>query len=154
MTVLENKDLSFQIQHYLSSKYWWPCNSPVATHCLIYDQTQFHMVKGIDNAFDHMELCFLLSEEKFQGKGGVLPKNYFHNRIPRWQLFATNNLNRYRGDQIFFSATCPGQVSSKNPLVLMNFLLVPKYFSNCISFGQVANTTISNSKCNSNQSCR
>ena len=56
-----------------------------------------------------------------------------------------------RGDQIFFSATCPGQVASKNPLVLMNFLLVPKYFSNYISLGQVANTTISYSKCNSNQ---
>ena len=56
-----------------------------------------------------------------------------------------------RGDQIFFSATCPGQVASKNPLVLRNFLLVPKYFSNCTSFGQVANTTISYSKCNSNQ---
>ena len=56
-----------------------------------------------------------------------------------------------RGDQIFFSATCPGQVASKNPLVLRNFLLVPKYFSNCISLGQVVNTTISYSKCNSNQ---
>ena len=56
-----------------------------------------------------------------------------------------------RGDQIFFSATCPGQVASKNPLVLRNFLLVPKYFSHCISFGQVVNTTISYSKCNSNQ---
>ena len=56
-----------------------------------------------------------------------------------------------RGDQIFFSATCPGQVASKNPLVLRNFLFVPKYFSNCISFGQVVNTTISYSKCNSNQ---
>ena len=41
----------------------------------------------------------------------------------------------YRGDQIFFSATCPGQVASKNPLVLGNFLLVPNYFSNCIAFG-------------------
>ena len=29
----------------------------------MYDQTQFHMVKGIDNAFDHMELCFVLSGE-------------------------------------------------------------------------------------------
>ena len=57
----------------------------------------------------------------------------------------------YRGDQIFFSATCPGQVASKNPLVLRNFLLVPKYFSHCISLGQVVNTTISYSKCNSNQ---
>ena len=61
------------------------------------------------------------------------------------------NTVTYRGDQIFFSATCPGQVASKNPLVLRNFLLVPKYFSNCTSFGQVANTTISYSKCNSNQ---
>ena len=60
-----------------------------------------------------------------------------------------------RGDQIFFSATCPGQVASENPLVLRNFLLVPKYFNNCKSFGQVANTTISYTKFNSNQqSCR
>ena len=36
----------------------------------------------------------------------------------------------FRGDQIFFSATCPGQVACKNPLVLRNFLLVLKYFSN------------------------
>ena len=42
-----------------SSKYWWPWNSPVATLCQIYDKIQFHMVKGIDNAFDHMELCFI-----------------------------------------------------------------------------------------------
>ena len=40
------------------------------------------------------------------------------------------SLYKIRGDQIFFSATCPGQVASKNPLVLRNFLLVPKYFSN------------------------
>ena len=59
-----------------------------------------------------------------------------------------------RGDQIFFSATCPGQVTSKNPLVLKNFLLVPKYFSNPKSIGQIANTTISSSKCNSNQYMR
>ena len=61
------------------------------------------------------------------------------------------NRTEIRGDQIFFSATCPGQVASKNPLVLRNFLFVPKYFGNCIFFGQVANTTISYSKCNSNQ---
>ena len=59
-----------------------------------------------------------------------------------------------RADQFFFSATCPGQVASKNPLVLNNFLLVPKYFSNCKSKGQIANTTISYSKCNSNQYMR
>ena len=59
-----------------------------------------------------------------------------------------------RGDQIFFSVTCPGQVASKNPLVLKNFSLVPKYFSNRRSIGQVANTTISYSKCNSNQYMR
>ena len=56
-----------------------------------------------------------------------------------------------RGDQIFFSATCPGQVACKNPLVLRNFLLVPKYFSYRKSIGQVANTTISLPL---NQSCR
>ena len=59
-----------------------------------------------------------------------------------------------RGDQIFFSATCPGQVASKNPLVLKYFLLVPKYFSNHRSISQIANTTISYSKCNSNQYMR
>ena len=32
----------------------------VTTHCQIYDKTKFHMAKGIDNAFDHMELCFVL----------------------------------------------------------------------------------------------
>ena len=37
------------------------------THCQIYDKTQFHMVKNIINAFDHMELCFVLqTEEIFQ----------------------------------------------------------------------------------------
>ena len=56
-----------------------------------------------------------------------------------------------RGDQIFFSVTCPGQVACKNPLVLRNFLLVPKYFSNRKSIGQVANATISLPL---NQSCR
>ena len=60
-------------------------------------------------------------------------------------------VGQFRGDQIFFSATCPGQVASKNPLVLRNFLLVPKYFSNRKSISQVANTTISYPKCNSNQ---
>ena len=59
-----------------------------------------------------------------------------------------------RGDQIFFSATCPGQVASKNPLVLKDFLLVPKYFSDRKSIGQIANTTISYLKCNSNQYMR
>ena len=63
--------------------------------------------------------------------------------------FRSQNLGR--GDQIFFSATCPGQVACKNPLVLRNFLLVPKYFSNRKSIGQVANTTISLPL---NQSCR
>ena len=53
-----------------------------------------------------------------------------------------------RGNQIFFSATCPGQVASTCP---EEFFTCPKIFCNCISFGQVANTTISDSKCNSNQ---
>ena len=60
----------------------------------------------------------------------------------------------HRGDQIFFSATCPGQVASKNPLVLKDVLLVPKYFTNRKSIGQIANTTISYLKCNSNQYMR
>ena len=46
-----------------SSKYWWPWYCLAAILCQIYDQTHFHMVKGIDNAFDHMELCFVLSAE-------------------------------------------------------------------------------------------
>ena len=28
--------------------------------CQIYDQTQIHIVKGIDNAFDRMEMCFVI----------------------------------------------------------------------------------------------
>ena len=43
-----------------SSKHWWPNNNLIIFHCQIYEQTKFHMVKGIDNAFDHMELCFVL----------------------------------------------------------------------------------------------
>ena len=30
----------------------------------IFDQTRFHIVKGIGNAFDHTELCFVLSVEE------------------------------------------------------------------------------------------
>ena len=30
---------------------------PVIGHCQVYDQTKFHMVKGIDYAFDHTKLC-------------------------------------------------------------------------------------------------
>ena len=63
-------------------------------------------------------------------------------------------ITEIRGDQIFFSATCPGQVASKNPLVLKNFLHVPKYFSNRKSISQIAHTTISYLKCNSNQYMR
>ena len=47
-----------------SSKYWWLCNSLVATICQIYGQTQFHMIKGIDNASDHMKLCFVIISVK------------------------------------------------------------------------------------------
>ena len=43
-----------------SSKYWWPYYSPVAIHCQIYDQTQFHMVIGIENVFDHNGNVFCL----------------------------------------------------------------------------------------------
>ena len=45
---------------YSKPSYAYACNSSVTTHCQIYDQTKFHMVKGIHNAFDHMELCFVL----------------------------------------------------------------------------------------------
>ena len=77
---------------------------------------------------------------------------FSHSAVDCTKLNQTCNFTMIsRGDQIFFSATCPGQVASKNPLVLRNFLLVPKYFSHCISLGQVVNTTISYSKCNSNQ---
>ena len=30
-----------------------------------YNQTQFHMVKGIDNAFHHMEMSFVLQAEEY-----------------------------------------------------------------------------------------
>ena len=39
--------------------------------------------------------CVLSYQEKnsFSENGHVLARNYFHNRIPRYQLFDTNNLN-------------------------------------------------------------
>ena len=43
-------------------------NSLFTNHCQIYDQTKSNMVKGIDNAFDHMELCLVLN---------YLQKKYF-----------------------------------------------------------------------------
>ena len=66
--------------------------------CQIYDQTTFHMVKGIYNAFDQMELCFGLRKQKnyFSENWLVLPRNYFHNRIPWLQLFATQVFNRWQ----------------------------------------------------------
>ena len=76
------------------------------------------------------------------------PKNNKFSICSKWKI---NYFKVSRGDQIFFSATCPGQVACKNPLVLSNFLLVPKYFSNRKSIGQVANTT---SSLPLNQSCR
>ena len=48
----------------MPGKYRWQCNSPVAILYQIYDKTQFHMVKLIDNAFDHSELCLVLSAEE------------------------------------------------------------------------------------------
>ena len=34
-------------------------NILVTTYYQTYDETKFHMVKGINNAFDHMELLYL-----------------------------------------------------------------------------------------------
>ena len=64
---------------------------PVATLCQIYDQTQLIMPLTIWN-------CVLSYQQKnnFSKNWHALWKNYFYNRIPRWQLFATNNLNRYQ----------------------------------------------------------
>ena len=45
------------------SKSWWLKHIPFAARlgsCHIHDQTKFHEVKGIDNAFDLMELCLVL----------------------------------------------------------------------------------------------
>ena len=44
--------------------------SLVTTHFQIYDQTKFHMVKGIDNAFDHMELFYLINRRIISVKIG------------------------------------------------------------------------------------
>ena len=66
-----------------SSNHWWPCNSPVTTHCQIYDQTKSHMVKGINNAFDHTELCLSYKQNIYFSENLlVLPRNYFQNRVP------------------------------------------------------------------------
>ena len=101
--------------------------------------------------------------EKFSPRAGIDQSRGENSNILISQIMQPNNLSSItlaqskwrmmvrRGDQIFFSATCPGQVDCKNPLVLRNFLLVPKYFSNRKSTGQVANTTISLPL---NQSCR
>ena len=51
----------------LVSKIWWPYNSPLAIctgSCQTEDKTKSHMVKGIDNAFDYMELCLVLQAVK------------------------------------------------------------------------------------------
>ena len=47
------------------------CNSLVTTNCQLYDKTKFHMVKGIDNAFDHVELCFVLNRRNISMKIGL-----------------------------------------------------------------------------------
>ena len=36
------------------STHWCAYNSLLTTHCQNYDQLKFHMVKGINSAFDHM----------------------------------------------------------------------------------------------------
>ena len=49
----------------LCSKIWWPCNNPLAIctgSCHLYDQPKSCMVKGIDNACDHMELCLVYKQ--------------------------------------------------------------------------------------------
>ena len=54
------------------------------------------MAKGIDNAFNHMELCLVLQAVKlFLRENWLLhPRNYFDNRISRQQPFATDLFNR------------------------------------------------------------
>ena len=51
------------------------CPKLVQSHesasCQIEDLTKFHMVKGIDNAFDHMELCLVLQAEVILSEIGV-----------------------------------------------------------------------------------
>ena len=42
----------------------------MTTHCQINDQTKFYMVEGIDNVFDHMKLCFVLSRTIISSKIG------------------------------------------------------------------------------------
>ena len=50
------------------SKTWRPKNSPLAiplSSCEIYDKTKFHVVKGIDNAFELMKLCLVLEQKQY-----------------------------------------------------------------------------------------
>ena len=44
-------------------------NQPTTTHCQIYGQTKFHMLKGIDNAFDHMECVVSYKEKNYYTPG-------------------------------------------------------------------------------------
>ena len=47
-------------------------DSSVSTHCQICDQTKFHMVKGIDNAFDHNgNVFYLISSRIISVKTGL-----------------------------------------------------------------------------------
>ena len=68
----------------------------------------------------------------------LLPKEAFYSKLSNvhisdddythaqkvWATFGCKTLGDYRDDQIFIEGTCPGQVTYKNPFVLMNFELV------------------------------
>ena len=97
-----------EINFFVSSKYMLPgiqgsskTNTPgpynnlVTIHCQIYVQMKFHMVKGIDNAFDYMELCF--GSRIISLKMGL----FFHEitfitELPGSELFATQVFNRWQ----------------------------------------------------------
>ena len=59
-------------------------NIPIFTEIifLLIRQNTIHMVKGIDNAFDHMELCLVINLTK--------DGNW---TIPRPQIFATGHVS-------------------------------------------------------------
>ena len=63
-------DLKASSETYIpGSKTWRPEKNTFAIQpgsCQIYDQTEFHKVKGIDNAFDLMQLCLVLLAEAYR----------------------------------------------------------------------------------------
>ena len=69
--------------------------------CQTYDQTKFHMVRGIDNAFDHYEIVFChISGTIFSVKNSLLSQEITFITDSQVETFCFPHFNRW---QIWFS---------------------------------------------------